>query len=69
MKSVVLSCISFYQRAVSPYLPPSCRYMPTCSHYSYEAVQEHGILRGGGLTLKRLARCHPLGGRGYDPVP
>ena len=69
MKSVVLACISFYQRAISPYLLPSCRYTPTCSHYSYGAVQQHGILKGGGLTLKRLSRCHPLGGRGYDPVP
>lgn len=61
--------ILFYQRAISPLLPPACRYYPTCSQYAVEAILRHGALRGGWLTLKRLARCHPWGGFGYDPVP
>lgn len=61
--------IRFYQRVISPLLPPACRYYPTCSAYAIEAVLRHGILRGGWLTLKRLGRCHPFGGYGYDPVP
>lgn len=58
-----------YQLVVSPLLPPSCRYLPTCSDYAIEALARHGVLRGGGLALCRLARCHPWGGSGYDPVP
>ena len=69
MKRVVYLTISFYQRAISPYLPSSCRYFPTCSHYSQEAVMRHGLVKGGWLGLKRLARCNPMGGKGYDPVP
>jgi len=73
VKGLVLACIVIYQRALSPYLPSSCRYIPTCSDYSYHAIQAHGIVKGSGLTLKRLARCHPIrllgGGKGYDPVP
>ena len=69
VKKLALLSIVLYQRAVSPFLPMSCRYMPTCSHYSHEAISQHGTLKGGWLTLKRLARCHPLGGKGYDPVP
>ena len=69
MRGLVLTCIVIYQRAISPYLPSLCRYIPTCSQYSHLAIEGHGILMGSWLTLKRLARCHPLGGRGYDPVP
>ena len=69
VKKLALLSIVLYQRAVSPFLPMSCRYVPTCSHYSHEAISQHGTLKGGWLTLKRLARCHPLGGKGYDPVP
>jgi hypothetical protein len=58
-----------YQLAVSPLLPPSCRYLPTCSDYAIEALARHGVLRGSGLALYRLCRCHPWGGSGYDPVP
>ena len=61
--------IRVYQRCISPVLPPACRYYPTCSAYAVEAVMTHGVLRGGWLALKRLARCHPWGGSGYDPVP
>jgi len=54
---------------VSPLLPPSCRFTPTCSHYSIDALKKHGILKGGWLSVKRILRCHPWGGSGYDPVP
>ncbi len=69
MKRLTLACITVYQQAISPYLPSSCRYTPTCSHYSQQAIQGHGMVRGSWLTLKRLARCHSLGKSGYDPVP
>ena len=58
-----------YQWFISPMLPPSCRFEPTCSAYAITAFERHGLLRGGYLTARRLLRCHPWGGRGYDPVP
>jgi putative membrane protein insertion efficiency factor len=58
-----------YQWFISPLLPPSCRYEPTCSAYAIEALQHHGLVRGTWLTGRRLLRCHPWGGSGYDPVP
>jgi putative membrane protein insertion efficiency factor len=61
--------IRFYQLVIAPYLPASCRYQPTCSHYGMEALSRHGLLIGTGLTLYRLVRCAPWGGSGYDPVP
>jgi len=61
--------IRFYQAAISPYLPPSCRYTPSCSAYGVEAIKKHGPFKGGWLTLKRVLSCHPWGGSGYDPVP
>jgi putative membrane protein insertion efficiency factor len=61
--------IRLYQYCISPVLPPACRFFPTCSAYASEAVLRHGVLRGGLLALRRLARCHPFGGYGYDPVP
>lgn len=69
MKRPVLWLIRFYRRFISPYTPPSCRFQPTCSEYSYEAVQKYGILRGGRLAIWRILRCNPWGGSGWDPVP
>ena len=61
--------IYFYMYCITPLTPPSCRFTPTCSEYAVEAIKKYGPLRGGWLALKRLARCHPWGGSGYDPVP
>ena len=61
--------VRFYRYFISPMLPPSCRYSPTCSEYALEALRIHGPFRGSWLTLRRLARCHPWGGHGHDPVP
>ncbi len=69
MKTVALAAIRFYQRAASPVLPPACRFQPTCSRYGYEAIERHGLLRGGWLAVRRLVRCNPLNPGGYDPVP
>lgn len=65
----MVKLIRGYQLAISPYLGSNCRYHPTCSAYAIEAVRVHGGLMGGWLALRRLLRCHPLGGHGYDPVP
>ena len=65
----VLGLIRLYQRVVSPYWPGTCRYLPTCSEYAREAVEGLGPWVGGWLALRRLLRCHPMGGSGYDPVP
>jgi len=69
LRPLLILPIRFYQLAISPLLPPSCRYQPTCSAYAIEAMEHHGVLRGGWLTFRRLLRCHPWGGSGYDPVP
>jgi uncharacterized protein len=66
---VLQGMVRAYQLFVSPLLPPSCRFLPSCSDYAAEAIGRHGPLRGLGLALRRLARCHPWGGSGYDPVP
>ena len=65
----LLLLVKFYQYCISPFTPPSCRYTPTCSQYAVEALKKYGPIKGGWLTLKRLARRHPWGGSGYDPVP
>ncbi|UMB60965.1 membrane protein insertion efficiency factor YidD [Lutibacter sp. A80] len=61
--------VRFYQAAISPYTPSACRYTPTCSSYTLEALKVHGIFKGGWLAIKRIGSCHPWGGSGYDPVP
>lgn len=61
--------VKFYRVVISPYKPATCRYTPTCSEYAIEALHRYGALKGLWLTLKRIARCHPWGGSGYDPVP
>jgi putative membrane protein insertion efficiency factor len=69
VQKTLLLLIRFYQYAVSPHFPSSCRYVPTCSAYAYEAIQKHGVFRGTALALKRILRCHPFRPGGYDPVP
>ena len=64
-----LLIIRFYQVVISPWIGPKCRYTPTCSHYAVEALKKHGPVKGFWLALKRISRCHPWGGSGYDPVP
>ena len=66
---LLTAVIRFYQYAISPHTPPSCRFTPTCSQYGIEAIRKYGAIKGGWLTLKRFGRCHPWGGSGYDPVP
>ena len=68
---VWLLCLSilFYQRCISPFTPPSCRFTPTCSEYAREAIVKHGPIKGLYLAIRRILRCHPWGGSGYDPVP
>ncbi len=61
--------IKMYQLLISPILPANCRYQPTCSHYTVEALKKYGIFKGGWLGIKRISRCHPWGKSGYDPVP
>lgn len=69
MRALLRGLIRIYQLCLSPILPGSCRYAPSCSHYAAEAIQHHGALRGCWLALKRICRCQPWGGAGYDPVP
>ncbi|MDR0543748.1 MAG: membrane protein insertion efficiency factor YidD [Odoribacteraceae bacterium] len=66
---LLLLPVRIYRHVISPWLPPSCRYTPTCSRYAIEALQKHGPWKGSWLALKRILRCHPWGGSGYDPVP
>ena len=66
---ILIGFIRGYQLTLSPFLGGSCRFLPTCSAYAIEALAEHGAWRGTGLALRRIARCHPLGKSGFDPVP
>lgn len=70
MKKIFLFLIRLYQKGISPYTPPSCRFTPTCSAYAYEAINKYGAFKGGYLALRRLLRCNPFyKGSPYDPVP
>lgn len=69
LRTLATAPLRFYRRFLSPLKPPMCRFSPTCSQYAIEAVENHGLVRGGGLGLWRIARCHPLCKGGYDPVP
>jgi len=69
MKRLLMRAIRFYQRRISPYLPPMCRYYPTCSCYAAEALELHGAFWGSLLAIKRILKCNPLFRGGYDPVP
>ncbi len=69
MKKILLSLIKFYQKAISPLTPPTCRFHPTCSHYGFEAIEKHGALKGSWLAIRRISKCHPFHEGGFDPVP
>lgn len=69
MKKILIVLVRFYQAAISPFFPASCRYQPTCSHYMIEAIQVWGPIKGLWLGIKRISKCHPWGGSGFDPVP
>ena len=68
-KGIALIIIWIYQRMISPIFPSSCRYLPTCSSYTKDAIVKYGVIKGGKLAIKRISSCHPWGGSGYDPVP
>lgn len=68
VRQPVLLLLRAYKWAISPMLPPSCRYIPTCSEYAMEAIERHGLVRGGWMAARRLLRCHPFAQGGYDPV-
>jgi putative membrane protein insertion efficiency factor len=69
LSKLFILLIRVYQYTLSPFIGRSCRYTPTCSHYSVEAIQKHGPFKGGWMALKRIGSCNPWGGSGYDPVP
>ena len=69
MKRLALASIRLYKRFISPMMPPSCRFEPTCSVYTYQAIEKYGVIKGGWLGAKRISRCHPLNPGGFDPVP
>ena len=67
--SPLIALVKFYQYCISPLKPPCCRFTPTCSQYALQALRKHGPIKGSWLTIRRILRCHPWGGSGYDPVP
>ena len=69
VKRLFLALIHLYQRFISPLLGSNCRYYPSCSHYTYEAIERYGVLRGGWMGVRRISRCHPFAKGGFDPVP
>ncbi len=69
LTALLIAPIRFYQRFISPLMPPACRFTPTCSQYAVEALRKHGPAKGLYLAARRILRCHPWGGSGYDPVP
>jgi putative membrane protein insertion efficiency factor len=69
MKTIALAAIRFYKRYISPLLGSSCRYYPSCSQYTYEAIEKYGVLKGSWMGIKRISRCHPFAKGGFDPVP
>lgn len=69
IRKIFILTIRFYQLCISPLFPPCCRFTPTCSQYALEAIMRHGVIKGSWLALRRILRCHPWGGSGYDPVP
>jgi putative membrane protein insertion efficiency factor len=69
IKQMVLICIRFYQKMVSPFFPATCRFVPSCSEYMVQAIDKYGLISGGYKGIKRIFRCHPLHSGGYDPIP
>jgi putative membrane protein insertion efficiency factor len=69
MKVIALWLIRLYQKTLSRVLPNSCRFIPSCSEYGYQAINKYGLVKGGWMAVKRITRCHPLNAGGYDPVP
>ncbi len=69
LAAIMLAVIAFYRSCISPLTPPACRYTPTCSQYAKEAITKYGPFKGGWLAIRRIMRCNPWGGSGYDPVP
>lgn len=69
LKKAAILLVRFYQAALRPLLPNACRFTPSCSEYAAEAINKHGAFKGGWLAIRRISRCHPWGGSGYDPVP
>ncbi len=69
MKQLLVLIFRGYQLLISPLLPNACRYAPTCSEYGIQAVRKYGAFKGGWMAIKRILRCHPWGGHGYDPLP
>lgn len=68
MKKIAILLIQIYRLFLSPLKPPTCRFMPTCSDYALQAIEKHGVLRGGSMAVRRILRCHPFHPGGYDPV-